>query len=97
MATINLELIYSDIEIVERRIDRAKKILKGDKSVQKEIDLLEKVLETLNNGKKAIKLFDTQLQAIEYAKALAINQEASIMIHKEDGTFRKLRYDKPNK
>ncbi|HIU61837.1 MAG TPA: DUF2188 domain-containing protein [Candidatus Coproplasma excrementigallinarum] len=50
-----------------------------------------------NNGKKAIKLFDTQLQAIDYAKALAINQEASIMIHKEDGTFRKLRYDKPNK
>lgn len=53
VATINLELIYSDIEIVERRIDRAKKILKGDKSVQKEIDLLEKVLEVLNNGKKA--------------------------------------------
>ncbi len=26
VATINLELIYSDIEIVERRIDRAKKI-----------------------------------------------------------------------
>ena len=34
VATINLELIYSDIEIVERRIDRAKKILKGDKSAQ---------------------------------------------------------------
>lgn len=50
-----------------------------------------------NNGKKAIKLFDTQVQAIDYAKALAQNQEASIMIHKEDGTFRKLRYDKPNK
>lgn len=53
VATINLELIYSDIEIVERRIDRAKKILKGDKSVQKEIDLLERILEVLNNGKKA--------------------------------------------
>ncbi len=50
-----------------------------------------------NKGKKAIKLFDTQAQAIDYAKALAQNQEASIMIHKEDGTFRKLRYDKPNK
>ena len=50
-----------------------------------------------NNGKKAIKLFDTQNQAIDYAKALAQNQEAGIMIHKEDGTFRKLRYDKPNK
>lgn len=53
VATINLELIYSDIEIVERRIERAKKILKGDKSVQKEIDLLEKVLAVLNDGKKA--------------------------------------------
>lgn len=47
-----------------------------------------------NKGKKAIKLFDTQAQAIDYAKALAQNQEASIMIHKEDGSFRKLRYDK---
>ena len=53
VATINLELIYSDIEIVERRIDRAKKILKGDKSAQKEIDLLEKILAVLNDGKKA--------------------------------------------
>ncbi len=53
VATINLELIYSDIEILERRIERAKKILKGDKSVQKEIDLLEKVLAVLNDGKKA--------------------------------------------
>ena len=50
-----------------------------------------------NKGVKAIKLFDTQAEAIEYAKQLADNQEASIMIHKEDGTFRKLRYDKPNK
>lgn len=53
VSTINLELIYSDIEIVERRIDRAKKILKGDKSAQKEIDLLEKILAVLNEGKKA--------------------------------------------
>ena len=53
VSTINLELIYSDIEIVERRIDRAKKILKGDKSAQKEIDLLERILAVLNEGKKA--------------------------------------------
>ncbi|MBP5245582.1 MAG: redox-regulated ATPase YchF [Clostridia bacterium] len=58
--TINLELIYSDIEIVERRIERAKKILKGDKSAQKEIDLLEKILALLNEGKKA--------NAAEYTK-----------------------------
>ena len=58
--TINLELIYSDIEIAERRLDRAKKLLKGDKSAQKEIDLLEKILEVLNSGKKA--------NSIEYTK-----------------------------
>ena len=51
--TINLELIYSDIEILERRLDRAQKILKGDKSAQKEIDLINKIRETLNQGKSA--------------------------------------------
>lgn len=46
-----------------------------------------------SKGKKAIKLFETQAEAIEYARVLAQHQEASIMIHKEDGTFRKLRYN----
>ena len=36
--TINLELIFSDLEILDRRIDRAKKAVKGDKSLQKEVD-----------------------------------------------------------
>ena len=45
-------------------------------------------------GAKAIKLFNTQAEAIEYAKTLADNQEARIMIHKEDGSFRKLTYKK---
>ncbi len=51
--TINLELIYSDIEILERRRDRATKLLKGDKSAQKEIDLIDKIAEVLNAGKSA--------------------------------------------
>ena len=51
--TINLELIYSDIEILERRRDRAIKLLKGDKSAQKEIDLIDKISEVLNAGKSA--------------------------------------------
>jgi len=50
---INMELIFSDIEIIERRIERTKKILKGDKSVEKELALLEELLETLNEGKSA--------------------------------------------
>ena len=51
--TINLELIFSDIEIVERRIDRAKKAVKGDKQYLAEIDFLERLKEHLENGKSA--------------------------------------------
>ncbi len=51
--TINLELIFSDMEILGRRIDRTKKMMKGDKSLQKEVDFLEKLLAHLENGKSA--------------------------------------------
>jgi len=51
--TINLELIFSDIEIMERRIDRTKKAMKGDKSLAKELELLERVKDALENGKPA--------------------------------------------
>ena len=51
--TINLELIFSDIEIVERRIDRAKKAVKGDKKYLAEIDFLERLKDHLENGKSA--------------------------------------------
>ena len=37
--TINLELIFADIETVDKRLDRAKKMLKADKKYQAEIDL----------------------------------------------------------
>ena len=53
LETINLELIFSDIEMIERRIDRAKKALKGDKTVAAEIEVLERVLHVLEEGKCA--------------------------------------------
>ena len=51
--TINLELIFADIETINKRIDKAKKNLKADKKYQIEIDLLEKILKTLEEGKTA--------------------------------------------
>ena len=51
--TINLELIFSDLEILDRRIDRAKKAVKGDKSLQKEVDFFEALKAHLENGKSA--------------------------------------------
>ena len=63
--TINLELIFADIETVNKRLDKAKKNLKADKKYQFEIDLLEKILRTLENGKSARTLeFNEDEQAL---------------------------------
>ncbi len=51
--TINLELIFADLEVLERRIDRTKKLMKGDKTLASELALLEKVQVALTEGKPA--------------------------------------------
>ena len=51
--TINLELILSDVEMLERRIEKTKKLIKGDKKYQVDLELFERVLEALNAGKSA--------------------------------------------
>lgn len=48
--TINLELILSDIEMVERRIDRVAKALKGDKSLAGELEFLKRLQKALEDG-----------------------------------------------
>lgn len=48
--TINLELIFSDLESLEKRMDRARKLLKGDKKYQIELDLMEKIKGGLEKG-----------------------------------------------
>lgn len=50
---INLELIFSDIEVIEKRLERAIKMLKGDKKYQIEIDAINKLKAQLESGKKA--------------------------------------------
>ncbi len=51
--TINLELILSDMDVLDRRIDKAQKLLKGDKGYQAELDFLKRVKEALDEGKPA--------------------------------------------
>ncbi len=51
--TINLELILSDVEMMERRIEKTKKMLKGDKKYQRDLDFYERVTEALNEGRPA--------------------------------------------
>ena len=65
--TINLELIFADIETVDKRLDRAKKMLKADKKYQAEIDVLEKIKKGLEEGKSArtIELSDEEKDLIK--------------------------------
>ncbi|GAE90220.1 redox-regulated ATPase YchF [Acetivibrio straminisolvens] len=50
--TIEMELILADMEVMERRIDRTRKMLKsGDKKFQVELELYERIMKTLEAGK----------------------------------------------
>jgi GTP-binding protein YchF len=57
--TINLELIFSDMEILERRIARTSKGAKNDKALAKELELLERLKGHLESGNMA-KSFNTE-------------------------------------
>lgn len=66
METINLELIFADLEMLERRIDRTRKNLKsGDKKFQIEMELYESIKVHLESGKPARSMtFDSEQQQI---------------------------------
>ena len=49
--TINLELIFSDIEILDRRIQKSTKAAKADKSVAAEVEFLKEIMAVLEDGK----------------------------------------------
>ncbi len=54
--TINLELVFADLEVLERRIAKTSKAARMDKAAAKELDLLNKIKEVLEAGKMAREL-----------------------------------------
>ena len=72
--TINLELIFADMETIDKRLDKARKNLKADKKYQFEIDTLEKIKKTLENGKSArtLDLSDEEKEVIKDAFLLTM-------------------------
>ena len=50
---IDLELVMADVEMVERRIDKAQKAAKGDRKFLKEVEIFQGLLAWLNDGKSA--------------------------------------------
>ncbi len=70
--TINLELIFSDIEMAQRRLDKATKALKGDKKMQTEVDFLKRLIAHLENGlpARSVEILDEAEQEIINTTAL---------------------------
>ncbi len=58
--TINTELIFSDLDILERRLDRTTKLMKGDKTLASEVALLERIIKALDGGATARSLEFTE-------------------------------------
>ena len=63
MDTIDLELVMADLEMVERRIDKAKKAAKGDKKFLQEAADFEGLRDWLNDGKSARSYEDVDIAA----------------------------------
>lgn len=65
--TINLELIFSDMETVQRRLDKSAKALKGDKTLSGEVDFLKRLLESLEQGipARSVECSDSEAEILE--------------------------------
>jgi GTP-binding protein YchF len=65
--TINLELCLADLETVQKRLDRARKVLKADKKAQVEVDILEKIEKALEEGNpvRRLELNDEEKEIIK--------------------------------
>ena len=68
--TINTELLLSDIEILERRIQKTAKMAKADKKLQGELDLLNRVNDFLaeGNNARAMDLDEDEMYRFVYGK-----------------------------
>jgi len=77
--TIDLELILSDMEYMERRIDKCKKMMKGgDKKYEPELKVCERIYETLEKGKSARSLTFEEDELV-YVRDLALLSSKPIL------------------
>lgn len=67
--TINFELIFSDMEMLERRLQRSQKAAKNDKAVALEVELIERVMKILESG-KSVRTLDLTNEENEIVKSL---------------------------
>jgi len=96
---INTELILADLETVEKRLERTRKMARTDKSLTAEIDLLERVYALLSDGKSARALElsqgeDKLLESFQLLTAKPIIYVANISEDEVDGSYADSKYYK---
>lgn len=85
---VQSELIFKDIETVEKRLGVVSKLNRiGDGGVKKEVDLLNRIMEQLNNGKPVIEMHieDEEEQNILYDLHLLTNKKRMFILNCKDG------------
>lgn len=99
--TINLELIFSDLEIIEHRITSVEKAMKGDKTLAPKLEALSKIKDALDNGisaravglsdeEKAL-VSDTALLSMKPVIYVANISEDQIGSFEDTDTYRELK------
>ena len=93
--TINTELILSDMEVLDRRIQKTTKNLKGDKSLAKELELLKRVSDFLGEGKSA-RAMELDEDEAEFVKSLDLLSYKPIIyaanVSEDDAAFEDNEY-----
>ena len=71
--TINLELILSDTEILQRRIDRDTKAMKGDKSLAADVEFFKRLKGELDNAvnARAVEMTDDERELMSTVSLLS--------------------------
>lgn len=89
--TINLELIFSDLEIIEHRITSVEKAMKGDKTLAPKLEALNKIKAALDNGisARAVELSDEEKALVSDTALLSMKPVIYVANISEDqiGTF----------
>ena len=76
--TINTELLLSDMEILDRRIQKTSKMAKADKQLQSELDLLNRIYAWLGDGKNA-RAMDLDEEEEAFVKTLGLLSDKPII------------------
>ena len=70
--TINLELIFSDLEILERRISKTAKSATNNKEMKKELEVLQELKAVLESGKMASAFASDDEEVLDFVKSVGL-------------------------